>query len=193
MIWSEKQRLLIVLGVLLVANTVFFFTYRVRYQQRLSDFESRLAESQQRLDQARFARQSAERQIAAYRKIQSDVQEIYNVRWATQAERLAPLITEVKRMAVASQLVPKSYSFTRTEPKTRVKNIDATEVGIQFTVQGNYQQVRQLINRLELSPQFVILDQITLNSGTDQLLTLNLQVKTLFRGKPIDAPRSSAM
>ena len=96
-------------------------------------------------------------------------------------------------MAVASQLVPKSYSFTRTEPKTRVKNIDATEVGIQFTVQGSYQQVRQLINRLELSPQFVILDQITLNSGTDQLLTLNLQVKTLFRGRPVDAPRSSAM
>ena len=35
MIWREKRVLLIVLGVLLAANTVFFFTYRVQYKNRL--------------------------------------------------------------------------------------------------------------------------------------------------------------
>src|SRR5438874_2592741 len=33
MIWREKRILLIVLGLLLAANTVFFFTYRVRYEE----------------------------------------------------------------------------------------------------------------------------------------------------------------
>lgn len=199
MIWREKKVLLIILGLLLAGNTIFFFTYRVRYQQRLQDFESRYEESQQRLDQARFARQSAERQIASYRKIQQDVQEIYDIRWATQTERLALLITEVKRLAVASQMVPKSYSFTRSSPKMKgVTNIDATQVGISFAVEGNYRQVRELINRLEGSSQFVILDQITLNSGaaaagTDQRLMLNLQVKTLFRGSPDEETRSAAL
>jgi hypothetical protein len=194
MIWREKQWLLIILGLLLAANTIFFFTYRVRYEQRLQDFESRQEEAQQRLDQARFARQSAERQLASYRKIENDVREIYDVRWATQAQRLASLITEVKRLAVASQLVPKSYSFSRAAPKMKeAKNIDATQVGISFMVEGNYQQVRQLINRLEGSRQFVILDQITLNSGNNQMLTLNLQVKTLFRGAPQEGSRNSAL
>lgn len=190
----EKQLLLIILGLVLAANTIFFFTYRVRYEQRLQDFQSRQEEAQQRLDQARFARQSAERQLAGYRKIENDVQDIYNVRWATQAQRLASLITEVKRLAVASQLVPKSYAFTQGEPKTkRSKKVDATQVGISFMVEGNYQQVRQLINRLEGSPQFVILDQISLNSGNNQMLTLNLQVKTLFRGAPQESSRNSAL
>ena len=48
-------------------------------------------------------------------------------------------------------------------------------------MQGNYQQIRRLINLFELSRQFIIIDQIGLASAQDQNLTLNLQLKTLFR------------
>jgi hypothetical protein len=50
-----------------------------------------------------------------------------------------------------------------------------------FTVAGTYQQIRRLINLLELSRQFVIIDQISLTAATDQMLTLNLHLKTIFR------------
>src|SRR5205807_1245036 len=40
MIWREKRILLIVLGVLLLANTIFFFTYRVQYVSRLEDLDA---------------------------------------------------------------------------------------------------------------------------------------------------------
>src|SRR6476469_919592 len=111
MIWREKRLLLIVLGVLLAANTVFFFTYRVQYKNRLQSLDERRNQAEQKLQQARAANTAAEQRYASYKKIQADVQTIYSEEWSTETRRLTALIIEVKRLAVASQLVPKSYSF----------------------------------------------------------------------------------
>ncbi|HET7712582.1 MAG TPA: hypothetical protein VFL80_11680 [Thermoanaerobaculia bacterium] len=182
MIWREKRTLLIVLALLLAANTIFFFTYRVQYQQRLAALEERRETSESRLTDARTARLAAERRVAAYRGIQADIQDVYDNHWGTQSERLEAMIAEVKRLANASQMVPRAYSFTRAEE--RKVGPGTTVMGIAFSVQGTYQQVRRLINLLELSRQFVIIDSVALTSGNDQVLTLNLHLKTLFRDGP---------
>lgn len=184
MIWREKRILLAVLGVLLAANALFFFTYRVRYEKRLDDLNERMHQSEARLVQARSLRMSSEGRLASYRQVQRDVQQIFNENWSTEDKRLLAMITEVKRLAVASSLVPKSTSYTRAQQQQvrRTGGGTAAEVvGINFTVQGDYQQVRKLINLLELSQQFVIIDQIALSSADNQTLTLTLHLKTLFR------------
>ena len=180
--WREKRVLLATLGVLLAANTIFFFTYRLQYEQRLKDLDDRRDQAEARLTQEKNARVSAERRLAAYRTISKDVQEIYTRQWATEGQRLTALISEVKRLAVASELIPKSISYARAAPQQQ-KGVrtNAEIVTISFSVQGNYQQVRRLINLLELSRQFIIIDQIGLGTAQDQGLTLNLQLKTLFR------------
>lgn len=189
MIWREKRVLLIVLAVLLAANAVFFLTYRVRYQSRLTDMDERLAQAETTLNRARSARIRAEQQYRSYKQVEADVAKIYNEYWGTRAERLTPMIGEVKRLTVASSLVPQTISFTETKvsvkttAERRVKKapIGANEVGIQFGVTGTYEQVRRLINLLELSRQFVIIDQIGLAAQEGQTLNFNIQVKTLFR------------
>jgi hypothetical protein len=203
MIWREKRVLLIILGLLLLANTVFFFTYRVQYVSRLRDFDTRQEQAQAQLDQAHAARVAAEQQIAAYKKVETDLQVLYNERWSTPMQRLTALIDEVKRLAAASHLQPPSYAFTTTESKpiagttsgTPSKgSIGTTTVGIAFTVQGTYEQVRRLINLLELSDQFVIIDGISLASAgteTDKTLTLNIRLKTLFRDVRTNAPAAN--
>lgn len=62
-----------------------------------------------------------------------------------------------------------------------------------FMVRGTYAQVRQFINLLELSRNFVVIDQITLADSTDetQLLNLNIQIKTLFH-EPLDPSEQAA-
>lgn len=196
MIWREKRVLLIVLGLLLAANTVFFFTYRVQYQERLDSLEVRRETAENQLAAARASRLRSEQQLASYRKIEVDVQRIYDDYWSTQNERLTPMIAEVKRLAVASGIVPTSINFSQTAINaTRItssKNVTAgasrrktpigvTEVGIAFGVDGTYEQARRLINLLELSNQFIIIEQLALTSRDGQLLNLTLQVKTLFR------------
>lgn len=202
MIWREKRILLIVLGLLLLANTIFFFTYRVQYVSRLQDLDARQEQAAARLDQARHARITAEQQLAAYKKVQSDLQVLYNERWSTALQRLTALIDEVRRLAAASHLEPPSYQFTTGETKnasvtTNTKgSIGTTTVEIAFNVQGTYEQVRRLINMLELSDQFVIIDGISLASnataiGADKTLTLNIRLKTLFRDVRTSAPTTS--
>ena len=202
MIWREKRILLIVLGVLLAANTVFFFTYRVRYQSRLDDLDKRLASAEKNLAEARAARQATESRIQGYRKTESDIAEIFDRHWSTQSKRFTIMIAEVKRLSEASGLVPSSYSFDHGAVKnapgiagiaagnapgttSRVRaDIGATEVGMSFNVQGTYEQVRRLINLFELSNQFVIIDRISLSSSKEARLSLNIHVKTLFRDEP---------
>jgi len=190
MIWREKKIPLIILGVLLLANTVFFFTYRVQYQSRVKDLDDRKAAAEQRLQAITRQRIACEQQLATYRKTQKDLQSIYNDRWATQTERLTALINEVKRLATASQMVPPSYVFTKSERDVRAASgIGTTVVGVVFTVRGTYQQVRRLINLLELSDQFIIIEGIGLSNTPDPNapLTMNLRLKTIFRAVP-EAP-----
>ena len=63
-----------------------------------------------------------------------------------------------------------------------------TMVSVSFTVQGTYEQIRRLINLLELSDQFVIIDGIGLAGGGSDTknLTMNIRLKTLFR-EPVAA------
>lgn len=185
MIWREKKLLLIVLGLLLAANTLFFFTYRVQYQSRLDELDERLTQTTAQLENVRASRQRAEKTLAGYKASEADVMRVFNEHWSTQDARLTALIIEVKRLAVASNLIPRSYSFDRGETKRvmteRRDSLGASEVGIGFSVQGTYAQVRRLINLLELSRQFVIIDTIGLSASEADTLTLNLHIKTLFR------------
>jgi Type II secretion system (T2SS), protein M subtype b len=193
MIWREKRLLLIVLGVLLLANTLFFFTYRVQYVSRIEDLDGRMEQTKARLQQAQRARLTAEQQLAAYKKVQNDLQVLYNDRWSTPLLRLTALIDEVKKLAAASHLEPPSYVFSNSETKNNGArgSVGTNTVGIAFTVQGTYEQMRRLINLLELSNQFVIIDGISIASNgatLDKILTLNIRLKTLFRDTRVNAP-----
>jgi len=206
MIWREKRIPLAILGVFLLANAVFFFTYRVQYENRLNALDADKHAAEQRLEQLRARRIQTERQIAAYRKAQADLAAIYNDRWATVPERFTALINEVKRLETASQLIGRSHGFAQSEKDSKeAAGLGTNVVSITFSVQGTYAQVRRLINLLELSDQFVIIDTIGL-SGNPQTagivggengvpaplpaaanvpaggpLTLNLRLKTIFR------------
>ena len=183
MIWREKRLLLTITGVVLLLNVVFFFTYRVRYEERLHDAETRLQASQAQLDQAHAARLAAQRQIALIQTEQKQIGEIYNDRWSTEAERLVPLIVEVKRLAAVSHLVPPAYTFSETTSKVdETGTLPSSVVGITFSVEGTYQQIRELINLLELSPQFIIIDSVGFTGATrGGTLGVTIHVKTLFK------------
>lgn len=193
MIWRENRLLLTILALLLLANAVFFFTYRVQYESRLRALDARLQAAEDQLQRARNKRMSAEQQLASYRKVQTDLQTLYNSRWATEAQRLTALIHEVKRLGTTTQLDPNTMNFTRVQDRElqRSGGIGTATVVITFSVHGSYQQIRRLINLLELSNQFVIIDAINLATGgtSDTNLTLNLRLKTVFR----DATRSTMM
>ena len=76
MIWREHRILLGVLGALLVANAIFFFTYRVQYETRLSAMDARLKEAEDDLQRARTKRIAAEQSVTNYKQVQTDLQRL---------------------------------------------------------------------------------------------------------------------
>ena len=190
MIWREKRILLLVLGALLLGNIIFFFTYRVQYQSRLDDMDARLAQAEGQLTRSKEARAEAEQSIAAYQRMEKEVQSVFDQHWSTQPRRLTLMIAEVKRLAEASNAVPRTLAFDRADasgPGSSTRSdasVGAREVGIGFSVNATYDQARRMINLLELSQQFVIIDRISLSAGDANQLALNLHIKTLFRDEP---------
>lgn len=188
MIWREKRWLLITLGVLLAVNLVFFFTYRVRFEQRVESLEARSEQARDALREARAERAEAEGRLRTYREIVTNVATVYNEWWATPEERLTALLLEVRDLATRSGLNPRSISYDRNQSE---REGNTTTLGISFGVQGSYDQVRRLIHLLELSEQFVIIDEISLgeSSGSTGTLTLNIRLRTLFRDPQATARR----
>ena len=195
MMWREHRVPLIVMAALLLGNVFFFFTYRVQYQSRLTDLDTRMADAQRRLQAAQSARMAAEQQLASYDRVRSDLQSLYNDRWSTQARRFTQLFEEIKKLATVSHFDPHTFSFSRTSEQSskELGTEGNTVVTVSFTVQGTYEQVRRLINLLELSNQFVIIDGVGLASGNaadPKSLTMNIRLKTMFREPP--SPNASA-
>lgn len=185
MIWREKRWLLAILGALLVVNLLFFVTYRVRFQQRVEAFDARLDQTREQLVQARSARVAAEKDLAVYRQIVNTVEQVYDRWWATPEERLAPLLIELRALAKRSGLIPRSISYDQRDQQ---KEGDTSSLSIAFGVAGSYDEIRRLINLLELSNQFVIIDEITLGQGGGSALHLNIRLRTLFRAPEPSPP-----
>ena len=191
MIWMEKRVLLLVIGVLLVVNVLFFFTYRVRYEQRVDDLHARLEQAKQQLEDARAKRKDLEAQSAAHKQLVSTINRVYNTWWATPDQRLTKVIMEVEKLATAAGISLQNISFGSEESEKDA----TTSMEISFTVSGTYPQVRKLVNLIEMSDQFIIIDSIGINGSDGQNLTLNLRLRTLFRGEPVKpkAQRSAAL
>ena len=178
MIWKEKRWLLLILGVLLFGNLVFFFTYRVRFEQHVEALDGTFDQTREQLIQARAARTSAEKDLATYRQVVTSIDQVYDGWWATPEERLAPLLIELRSLARTSGLIPRSINYNQSEQRTEG---DTSSLTIAFGVAGSYEQIRRLINLLELSDQFVIIDELGLDQGGREALHLSISLRTLFR------------
>ena len=187
MIWREKRVLLGAIGVILLVNVIFFLTYRVRYQQRVDDLHHRLEAQNVALEQARQSRMAVENRIRGFEAVEKDLRWVHSDLWSTPDVRLVALIVEINRLARQSQLIPRSISYSLEEAKgestLRLSKGDRGAVmSISFSVAGSYQQVRRLINLIELSKQFVIIESLTLAgaSAGDRKLQLTIGLKTVF-------------
>lgn len=187
MIWREKRTLLGVIALILLINVVFFLTYRVRYQQRVDDLHRRLDAQKVSLEQARYSRMAVEKRILGYQAVEKDIKWVHSDLWSTPDVRLVALIIEINRLARQSQLVPRSISYSREKARGESslqlnKGDRGTVMSISFSVNGSYQQVRRLLNLIELSKQFVIIDSLTLTGSSpgDQQLRLTIDLKTVF-------------
>jgi hypothetical protein len=183
--WKERRVWIVTVFALLVLNTVFFFTYRVRYEQRVDEAHARLESAKEQLAIAKARRVDYQGQLAAHKAMVETIATVYDSWWSTPDKRLTKLIVEVKDLVGKAGLTVQSVSYSQPGGSSDVTK----PMEIVFGVQGSYMQLRQLINLLELSDQFLIIDSVSF--AGDQIggtISLNLRLRTLFKGEPQEKP-----
>lgn len=160
---------------LCVLNAALLSTYRGVYAGRFQALEDEIAEAGNL--RTRTTREVARRegQVATVEATRSRVDSLYREGFATERERITDLIREVKELAGRSGLRPGSISY----PEERLEQYGLVKRSLVFTVEGNYAQLRRLINELETTDTFVTLESISLSEATPNL-RIDLRLSTLF-------------
>lgn len=176
---------LIVLG----ANLLFWGVYETSFASRRASLESISTRAAMRLE--RLGEQSREMELflSQVEQQKQAIAAIYTDHFATEAERFTSLLREVRQLARQAGLQPASFSY----PKEEIDDEGLVRRSITFSVTGNYEQVRQLINFFELSDQFITLEEIGLtgDKGTDRL-DIRLSFSTLFVATDEDQKMAAA-
>lgn len=196
MIWREKRWLLIVLVTLLVANAAFFFAYRVRYEERISGLDTELEDARANLAAQEKRHRDAGDRIVSRETTVDDLRLVYDDHWATKDERLAALIVELQQLARRSGLEPPTRNYDVEESTSRETAISGAEaLTVSFVVKGRYEEIRNLINLIELSRHFLIIDAITITrtSGDSEEISLTLAIRTVFKADESTLPEGAVI
>lgn len=168
---------------LCVINAGLLSTYRGVYAGRFQALEDEIADVGNLRTRATREVARREGQVATVEATRNRVESLYREGFATERERLTDLIREVKELADRSGLRPGSISY----PEEQLEQYGLVEKSLVFTVEGNYTQLRRLINELEMTDAFVALESISLSEATPNL-RIDLRLSTLFS---VGAERSS--
>ncbi len=92
-------------------------------------------------------------------------------------DRMTSVLREVGLASRGAGLLPDGFSYKEVvDDRT-----SGVRFGIGFSVEGTYEQIRQLLGSLQASPQFLIIDSISFKGEEDarsQILSIRLQVST---------------
>lgn len=136
----------------------------------------RLQKEIQRLErmteQARAERALVARTGEALERIDGEV-------FGTLDERQTAVLREVGSAARDIGLLPGGFSYREAVDKQS----EGVRFGISFRFDGQYGQIRDLLDRLQTSPQFLIIDQISFDGEEDarsRRLSIRIQVSTFL-------------
>jgi Tfp pilus assembly protein PilO len=92
-------------------------------------------------------------------------------------DRLIRILREVGATTREAGLMPDSFSYSASEDR-QTKHV---RFGVQFSVEGEYRQLRRLLEALQASPEFLIVEQLGITGeqdGMDRRLRISLRIAT---------------
>lgn len=185
-IFDEKRRLVVPLAaglavnVLLLVGVVYPLGARVRSTETRADAAAQQLRAAEREDaDARGITQGRDRTDTALKAFYKDVLP------STHAQARQATFLRLTQLAEQHNLEPSRRS---TNPK-QDRESSLARLQISMTLRGNYEDIRRFIYQVESGPDFIVLDSISLQQGTESgsPLTLALALSTYYQVAP-DAP-----
>ncbi|MDH3743492.1 MAG: hypothetical protein OES47_00145 [Acidobacteriota bacterium] len=177
-VWGRNARIWVPGLVFLLLNGALLLAYRVALAEEADMGRARLARRADELDALREERRSLADVLERAAEIEKGLDDFYTLRLATENVALTRIIAEVKDLSRRAGLVPAQIDYA----KETFKEEDLLRRSIEFPVDGDYAALRRLVNFLELSDSFLVLESVGLRGENENTLALNisLQIATFF-------------
>ena len=176
--WKRSPALWVPPAVFLVVMAGLLAIFALKFADEVEVARTRLERRTEELEAVRARRVRAESVVDQVKASEDGLADFYGRRLASESQALTRVIAEIKDLCSRAGIAPSALSYERDE----VEGQDLFRRTIVFSVNGTYAQLRQLVNFIELSDTFLILDQISLQGddieGTP--LRINLKLSTLF-------------
>lgn len=180
---AEKRRVVLPLAVVLALNVLAYFVV-------VQPLGAKSEGAADRAVGATNALRAAERELAAVRALVAGKTEAERELSVFYRQVLPADLTAARRMTYAR--LPALARQTNVHYEARTTTIETPKPGarlgrmtIRMVLEGDYESVRRFIYQVESSPDFVIIDDITLAGGApDELLRLTINLSTYYRLSP---------
>lgn len=175
----EGLRVLVVLGVLLLANLGFWWIV-------VRPLEVRISEKQEQKLSAKKTEQASAQKLEKIREVhehvmqtKEDVRRFFDDMLSVRAERFVPFQTALHRVGKEFKVSPQRAAITHQELEQEGIEVFA----FTFPLNGGYENLREFLAKLEQLDQFIIVRQISLRSAAKEggrNLQLDIAVETYF-------------
>jgi len=176
--WQHMLKLWLPALVLLVINLGILSTYRFLLAGQAQLRSARVQKLSVELQELETRRSALEELMGQAEANRLRIGEFRSGWLSTEAQRLTGVITEVKTLAGRAGVQTSSFQY----PAEFLEDYRLNRRSIVFSANGSYQALRRLINFIELSDQFMILEEVRLSETGQQGVDVRVdfRVSTLF-------------
>ncbi|HVS02972.1 MAG TPA: hypothetical protein VMT16_09395 [Thermoanaerobaculia bacterium] len=176
-LWWSRRRVWLPAVAFLALNLALLFGYQVMVGARVTLRESDLQQQRRQLATLQSRRLQLEQAVAEGRRTAGAIDSLYRERFGTQAGRLTAAMARVKQLARDAGLAGME---TISYPQDQLAEYGVEKKSFVFAAVGNYHQLRQFINLLELSEAFLTLEEVRVSQGDGGRLQFQIRLSTLF-------------
>jgi len=175
----DLWRVIGVLGLALAMNVVFYLFFNLPRLTALGSLRSTRDETHASVKSMQRRCETMKRLIEDYDDQSARLEEFFNRRVGTQAERMTGVQKEIRAIAAQFRIDPASIDYQPND----VRDSDLTRFQVTLPLIGGYANLRQFISRVERSEYLLIVDSIELAGSREggAMLNLSIKIATYFR------------
>lgn len=178
-IWRINRKIPVVLGVLLLLNILSYALLTQFLEKRAEELERQYISQQSEVRKAEQGGRSAESPLVIYARGTKDLQTFRKA--IPSKDELTGLIGEIFTLAESSGLQIDRVTY---KPERR-EEMKLLQYVLDFTVAGDYNQIKKFTYKIEQSDRLLTIDKMTLNSSKQgNSVNLSLTLTTYFRVEP---------
>jgi Tfp pilus assembly protein PilO len=174
MVWQRHLALWLVPLLALALGIALLVVYRGSFAGRDERMATLADEAASKLEALQAQRRAVDGFVARVGSQEQAIGDMYGKQFATESERFTRFLREIRELARQAGLDPQSFNY----PQTVLQDEGLVKRTVDFSVEGGYDELRRFINFLELSDQFVTIEQIAM--AGEGRLALRFSLSTIF-------------